>query len=194
MKCPTCQERNRISPDNPYRPFCSERCKLIDLANGQAEIFEIPTKERPPEEIHRSMEIVKTRTDLGCDRSSRRRRRRVRAQSAWNCRLARRRLDLSFDRRAHAGAYYLHAIIFFFIVGIWASSRVERLWGHDSQRIVIDEVVGQMITFGFAAGRYRLSAFYIASGIRTLSVVRYCEALSNSASRTSQRRSWRRRR
>ena len=62
------------------------------------------------------------------------------------------------------GAYYLHAIIFFLIVGIWAASHVERLLGHDSQRIVIDEVVGQMITFGMAAGRYRLSAFYIVLG------------------------------
>ena len=62
------------------------------------------------------------------------------------------------------GAYYLHVIIFFFVVGIWASSRVEHLWGHDSQRIVIDEVVGQMITFGIAAGRYRLPAFYIFLG------------------------------
>jgi phosphatidylglycerophosphatase A len=64
----------------------------------------------------------------------------------------------------HAGAYYPHAIIFFFIIGVWASSRVEHLWGHDAQRIVIDEVVGQMITFGIAAGRYRLSAFYIILG------------------------------
>ncbi|HLH32442.1 MAG TPA: phosphatidylglycerophosphatase A, partial [Terriglobia bacterium] len=64
----------------------------------------------------------------------------------------------------HAGAYYPHAIIFFFIVGIWASSRVEHLWGHDAQRIVIDEVVGQMITFVVAAGRYQLSAFYILLG------------------------------
>jgi phosphatidylglycerophosphatase A len=62
------------------------------------------------------------------------------------------------------GAYYPHAIIFFLIAGVWASSRVERLWGHDSQRIVIDEVIGQMITFAVAAGRYRLSAFCIALG------------------------------
>jgi phosphatidylglycerophosphatase A len=66
--------------------------------------------------------------------------------------------------QVHAGAYYLHVIIFFFIVGIWASARVERFWGHDSQRIVIDEVVGQMITFGIAAGKYQLSAFDIALG------------------------------
>jgi phosphatidylglycerophosphatase A len=65
---------------------------------------------------------------------------------------------------AHAGAYYLHAIIFFFIVGTWASSRVEQLYGHDSRRIVIDEVVGQMITFGLFAGRYQLSAIFIATG------------------------------
>src|SRR5207247_6943138 len=42
------------------------------------------------------------------------------------------------------GTYYPHAIILFFVVGIWASFRVEELYGHDSQRIVIDEVVGQM--------------------------------------------------
>ena len=65
---------------------------------------------------------------------------------------------------AGAGAYYLHAIIFFFIIGIWASSRVEHLWGHDAQRIVIDEVVGQMITFGTAAWGYQLSAFYVILG------------------------------
>ena len=66
--------------------------------------------------------------------------------------------------RLQLGAYYPHAIIFFFIVGIWASSRVENLWGHDSSRIVIDEVVGQMITFVIAAGRYQLSAFHILLG------------------------------
>jgi phosphatidylglycerophosphatase A len=64
----------------------------------------------------------------------------------------------------HAGAYYPHVILLLFVVGIWASSRVEHLWGHDAQRIVIDEVVGQMITFGIAAGRYQLSAFYIILG------------------------------
>ena len=66
--------------------------------------------------------------------------------------------------RAGAGAYYPHVIIFSFIVGIWASSRVEHLWGHDAQRIVIDEVIGQMITFGLAAGRYSLSALYVVLG------------------------------
>jgi phosphatidylglycerophosphatase A len=67
--------------------------------------------------------------------------------------------------RLRIAAWYPHAIIFFFVVGIWASSRVENLWGHDSSRIVVDEVVGQMITFGIAAWRgHPLSAFHIALG------------------------------
>ncbi|HYR44040.1 MAG TPA: phosphatidylglycerophosphatase A [Terriglobia bacterium] len=66
--------------------------------------------------------------------------------------------------RGGGSAYYAHVIIFLFIIGIWASSRIEHMWGHDAQRIVIDEVVGQMITFGMAAGRYQLSGFYIILG------------------------------
>jgi len=66
--------------------------------------------------------------------------------------------------RDGGSAYYPHAIIFFFIIGVCASTRVEHLWGHDAQRIVIDEVVGQMITFGMAAGRYSLSALYVVLG------------------------------
>jgi phosphatidylglycerophosphatase A len=60
-------------------------------------------------------------------------------------------------------AYFLHVILLLLVAGIWASSHVERLWGHDSQRIVIDEVVGQMITFA-AVGGYQLSWFYILLG------------------------------
>ena len=29
-KCPTCKQITEWD-DNPFRPFCSERCKLIDL-------------------------------------------------------------------------------------------------------------------------------------------------------------------
>jgi phosphatidylglycerophosphatase A len=63
-----------------------------------------------------------------------------------------------------AGAYYLHVIILLLIAGIWAARRVEELDGHDSQRIVIDEVIGQMIAFAPAAGRFQLSALYILIG------------------------------
>jgi len=31
VKCPTCEHAVEWTADNPYRPFCSRRCKLIDL-------------------------------------------------------------------------------------------------------------------------------------------------------------------
>ena len=31
LKCPTCGKGAKWTPRNPFRPFCSERCKLIDL-------------------------------------------------------------------------------------------------------------------------------------------------------------------
>ena len=31
VPCPTCGEPSVFEPFNPYRPFCSERCRLIDL-------------------------------------------------------------------------------------------------------------------------------------------------------------------
>lgn len=31
VKCPTCRADVAWLPENTYRPFCSERCKMIDL-------------------------------------------------------------------------------------------------------------------------------------------------------------------
>lgn len=31
LKCPTCQVRIEMGPANVWRPFCSQRCRLIDL-------------------------------------------------------------------------------------------------------------------------------------------------------------------
>ncbi len=31
VACPQCRKKVAWSEKNPYRPFCSERCKLIDL-------------------------------------------------------------------------------------------------------------------------------------------------------------------
>jgi len=32
-------------PESPYRPFCSERCKLIDLGAWASESYRIPVAE-----------------------------------------------------------------------------------------------------------------------------------------------------
>lgn len=32
-RCPQCGKSCRTDRENPYRPFCSERCKMIDLGD-----------------------------------------------------------------------------------------------------------------------------------------------------------------
>ena len=41
MKCPIC--RKEVQKDSAYVPFCSERCKLIDLGNWASEKYVIST-------------------------------------------------------------------------------------------------------------------------------------------------------
>jgi len=65
---------------------------------------------------------------------------------------------------AGAGAYLPHAILLVLFAGTLAAHRVETFWGHDSQRIVIDEVIGQWITFGLA-GTAQLSAGLVIAGL-----------------------------
>lgn len=48
-RCPACGAPVRLVPDNPWRPFCSERCKLIDLGDWMTERHRIPAEE-PGEE------------------------------------------------------------------------------------------------------------------------------------------------
>lgn len=42
VKCPTCQADVEWGPQSPFRPFCSDRCKLIDLGAWAAEEHSIP--------------------------------------------------------------------------------------------------------------------------------------------------------
>ena len=42
VKCPTCEAPVEWGPQSPRRPFCSERCKLIDLGAWAAEEHSIP--------------------------------------------------------------------------------------------------------------------------------------------------------
>ena len=48
VPCPICREL--VSHEgNPYRPFCSERCKLIDLESWMSERYRVPVEEETPE-------------------------------------------------------------------------------------------------------------------------------------------------
>ena len=44
VKCPTCGSR-AVYEGNEFRPFCSERCKLIDFGAWANEEYSLPVEE-----------------------------------------------------------------------------------------------------------------------------------------------------
>jgi endogenous inhibitor of DNA gyrase (YacG/DUF329 family) len=42
--CPQCGKKDTWRSDNKYRPFCSERCKLIDLGDWADEKHRVPAE------------------------------------------------------------------------------------------------------------------------------------------------------
>jgi uncharacterized protein len=42
VACPTCRKPVHWSPTNRYRPFCSQRCQMIDLGAWASEDYRIP--------------------------------------------------------------------------------------------------------------------------------------------------------
>jgi endogenous inhibitor of DNA gyrase (YacG/DUF329 family) len=49
VNCPQCGKPALFSPANPSRPFCSERCRLIDLGAWATESYRISPAESEPE-------------------------------------------------------------------------------------------------------------------------------------------------
>jgi endogenous inhibitor of DNA gyrase (YacG/DUF329 family) len=43
--CPTCRKSSSFDPSNVYRPFCSERCQILDLGAWADEKYAIPAQE-----------------------------------------------------------------------------------------------------------------------------------------------------
>jgi uncharacterized protein len=50
VTCPTCQGKLDWSPASRFRPFCSERCRLIDLGAWAAEKYSVPVEAIDPEQ------------------------------------------------------------------------------------------------------------------------------------------------
>lgn len=53
MNCPTCG-KTASWQDNPFRPFCSERCKLVDLGRWVSDEYRVPGKPIPTEQSEKS--------------------------------------------------------------------------------------------------------------------------------------------
>lgn len=60
VKCPQCGRLALFSPENPYRPFCSERCRLIDLGQWADESYRVPAT---PDAVSSELEISEDDAD-----------------------------------------------------------------------------------------------------------------------------------
>ncbi|TAM80556.1 MAG: DNA gyrase inhibitor YacG [Acidobacteria bacterium] len=49
MRCPICKQEVPYA-GNPFRPFCSERCKLIDLDNWLEGRYRVPDASSGPQD------------------------------------------------------------------------------------------------------------------------------------------------
>ncbi|WP_188704250.1 DNA gyrase inhibitor YacG [Silvimonas iriomotensis] len=50
VTCPSCKKQSEYSAGNPFRPFCCERCRLIDLGSWAAENYRVPVEDDPFDE------------------------------------------------------------------------------------------------------------------------------------------------
>jgi len=64
MRCPICNQ-SVAWEGNPFRPFCSERCKLIDLDNWLEERYRVPARIDAGEEIAKEGNITDTKGERG---------------------------------------------------------------------------------------------------------------------------------
>ncbi len=48
VRCPTCKKLTTWK-ENPWRPFCSEKCKLLDLGRWASEEYRVPVTEENKE-------------------------------------------------------------------------------------------------------------------------------------------------
>jgi endogenous inhibitor of DNA gyrase (YacG/DUF329 family) len=51
VACPHCGASIEWSPENRFRPFCSERCKMIDLGAWATERYRVPVEDNDESEL-----------------------------------------------------------------------------------------------------------------------------------------------
>jgi uncharacterized protein len=49
VACPTCGAKALYAVSNPYRPFCSDRCRDLDLGAWASERYRVPDAADPGE-------------------------------------------------------------------------------------------------------------------------------------------------
>ncbi len=51
VSCPNCGGDSIYAISNPFRPFCSQRCKNIDLGAWASESFRMPVNSMPEDQL-----------------------------------------------------------------------------------------------------------------------------------------------
>lgn len=49
VRCPQCGKPVPWTVESKWRPFCSERCRTLDLGAWLSERYRVPTGEAPPD-------------------------------------------------------------------------------------------------------------------------------------------------
>ena len=188
MRCPICRKRSQ--PDDPFMPFCSDRCRIIDLGNWASEKYVISTPIDPqnPEPSGRgrrraneragalARHLVRSAATLRKDPAPRDRWQRSRSpgcciryagrSGAWDSRSAR----CCCWRRPSGPP------------DAWREDTGKK----DPQIVVIDEVVGQWITL---AGAMTLNWKSWLAAFLLFRAVRHLEAAAGAATGASAGRS-----
>lgn len=50
VSCPQCGNEVVWGSESPYRPFCCERCKLVDLGQWASGAYRVPLEENGPDQ------------------------------------------------------------------------------------------------------------------------------------------------
>jgi endogenous inhibitor of DNA gyrase (YacG/DUF329 family) len=50
IACPSCGRPSRYATNNPFRPFCSQRCRNLDLGAWASERYRVDASSATPKE------------------------------------------------------------------------------------------------------------------------------------------------
>lgn len=50
VACPTCKGDSVYAPSNPFRPFCSDRCKNVDFGAWATESYRLEAQPTPADD------------------------------------------------------------------------------------------------------------------------------------------------
>lgn len=58
VECPTCKKSVEWSDASPWRPFCSDRCQLIDFGAWANEEYRVPAETVSPDDLDQGGETT----------------------------------------------------------------------------------------------------------------------------------------